>query len=385
MGNKESKERTLSLEQSVSLPWRILLLLRALIETHTIPVAVIEAIFGLYLGWLHGTSAQPAMIPNNSALLGESLATIDPSRWMEQIYGKSPKIKLCDIIIPGTHDSATWKGFTAISKTQSKSIADQLKMGVRYFDLRIGDDYIITHGIENGPALSLLVTLDDFAAFAEEHPSEILFVDCHVIPDTIKELKKLAACLDLKIGKFLVSSTLGSAITFETLWKEQQGKNVILLVRNYFELSSVMENTNLLWDKSLGGNDEFHTNSKNRHWGEVWPDSVSFDVIERKNRIALKNRPPTKWHMSQLIRTPRVRHAVMAVTGFQDGPYSLVTDREKRAGQRSFCSHVGQWLYEWAILAGLPVNFVATDFFEETTLIPHALWINTMKRPSLEL
>jgi hypothetical protein len=53
----------------------------------------------------------------------------------------------------------------------------------------------------------------------------------------------------------------------------------------------------------------------------------------------------------------------------------------RAARARSFSSHVGQWLYEWAMLAGLPVNFVATDFFEETTLIQHALWINFMKRP----
>lgn len=365
---------------SLSLPWRILLLLRVLTETHTIPGAVIEAIFGLYVAWLHGTPTPLTIAPNDAALRRDTQASIDPSRWMAQIYGKSPKTKLCNIVIPGTHDSATWKGFTAISKTQSKSIAEQLRMGIRYFDLRIGDDYIVTHGIENGPPLSLLVTLDDLAKFADENPSEIIFVDCHVIPDTMKELKKLAACLADKLGKFLVPSTLGSGITFENLWVEYRGQNVILLVRNYFELSSVMANPNLLWDKSLGANDEFHTNSKNRHWGEVWPDSVSFDVIERKNRIALQNRPPGKWHMSQLIRTPRVRHAVMTVTGFHDGPYSLVTDRERRAGQRAFCSHVGQWLYEWAMLAGLQVNFVATDFFEETSLIPHALWINTMKR-----
>jgi hypothetical protein len=40
---------------------------------------------------------------------------------------------------------------------------------------------------------------------------------------------------------------------------------VILLVRNYFELSSVMESSSLIWDKSLAANDEYHTNSGNRY------------------------------------------------------------------------------------------------------------------------
>jgi hypothetical protein len=55
-------------------------------------------------------------------------------------------------------------------------------------------------GIESGPAKSLLLTLDDLVAFVSTHPTEIVFVDCHVIPETLNELKKLASCLISKIG-----------------------------------------------------------------------------------------------------------------------------------------------------------------------------------------
>jgi hypothetical protein len=56
-----------------------------------------------------------------------------------------------------------------------------------------------------------------------------------------------------------------------------------------------------------------------------------------------------------------------------------MTEKHRTFSSRAFSSLVGQWLYEWAILCNLSVNFVATDFFEETSLIPVALWINATK------
>jgi hypothetical protein len=111
MGNNDSKTSTRSIVEIPFLvqPWRILLLLRALKTTYLLPSNLIDAIFYFYAASLHTNPKQCAIIPNNFALAGQ-FASIDPSRWMGQLYGATRQVKLSDIVIPGTHDSATWKG-----------------------------------------------------------------------------------------------------------------------------------------------------------------------------------------------------------------------------------------------------------------------------------
>lgn len=53
---------------------------------------------------------------------------------------------ISDIAIPGTHDSLALHGGPA-AKCQAWSLVDQLKAGIRYFDLRVsGDDLKVVHG-----------------------------------------------------------------------------------------------------------------------------------------------------------------------------------------------------------------------------------------------
>jgi hypothetical protein len=81
------------------------------------------------------------------------------ANWMERLYQDHPDTRLRDIIIPGTHDSATHEinkksplpedapGFFKIakrtvanmSKTQKNDIYGQLLRGSRYLDLRVTD------------------------------------------------------------------------------------------------------------------------------------------------------------------------------------------------------------------------------------------------------
>jgi 1-phosphatidylinositol phosphodiesterase len=60
----------------------------------------------------------------------------DRATWITQL---PDDLAIQDLSIPGTHDSASLKGFThfAISETQQWKIEDQLQNGVRFFDLRV--------------------------------------------------------------------------------------------------------------------------------------------------------------------------------------------------------------------------------------------------------
>ena len=69
----------------------------------------------------------------------------NPSRWMANIKGNT---RICDINIPGTHESATSKVPLVTSlwlKCQSDSISTQLIKGIRYLDLRIDGKGVINH------------------------------------------------------------------------------------------------------------------------------------------------------------------------------------------------------------------------------------------------
>lgn len=115
--------------------------------------------------------------------------------WMAALPDETP---LCDIILPGTHDSATqYVQLAFFSKCQSLSIAQQLEAGFRYLDIRLGDtekggDYPrLMHGFTNcktgifGGTLTLDAVLADCYAFLAQHPTEtVIFAVKHEHGDT---------------------------------------------------------------------------------------------------------------------------------------------------------------------------------------------------------
>ncbi|MEP9359453.1 hypothetical protein [Sphingomonas sp. KR3-1] len=69
--------------------------------------------------------------------------SIDKSRWMSLAYGSNmaiADIPMCQFPLPGSHDAGSYGGINVKSKTQHYSIAEQLAIGVRYFDFRVRVD-----------------------------------------------------------------------------------------------------------------------------------------------------------------------------------------------------------------------------------------------------
>ena len=100
----------------------------------------------------------------------------------------SDDTSLTEINIPGTHDSlARFVAFPMITRTQSASVAQQLEMGVRYFDFRFIKAHgglVAAHGgirckARGGifaPPLTAKAVAEICADFLEKHPEEtILF------------------------------------------------------------------------------------------------------------------------------------------------------------------------------------------------------------------
>lgn len=122
------------------------------------------------------------------------------SNWMQSIKESLQNITVKDVIMPGTHDSAmsriSGKLLTGASapntQTQGRTIYDQLRMGARFFDLRIASihdigtgnaDFWGTHvNNENDPACvgntgqMLDEIIDQVNQFTRENPGEVIIM-----------------------------------------------------------------------------------------------------------------------------------------------------------------------------------------------------------------
>ena len=108
---------------------------------------------------------------------------ITADAWMSAI---SDETMITAINIPGTHDSAArYVTTAAVAQTQSLTIVEQLKIGVRYFDLRLNhenDNFNLVHDTENCKISASSASIDltgenvvnFFKSFLAKHPSETI-------------------------------------------------------------------------------------------------------------------------------------------------------------------------------------------------------------------
>ncbi|AKA50152.1 hypothetical protein VO56_02810 [Mycoplasmopsis gallinacea] len=99
--------------------------------------------------------------------------------WMKYVDGRKP---LSHLSIPGTHDSAMFSGSgfywlvgQAWAKTQSRDFTQQLKEGIRFFDIRIASDMWIYHG-KAASNSTFEQYISQMASFLSNHPSETIII-----------------------------------------------------------------------------------------------------------------------------------------------------------------------------------------------------------------
>jgi 1-phosphatidylinositol phosphodiesterase len=96
-------------------------------------------------------------------------------RWMQGVPGR---VLITELALPGTHDSAAWGTRNDMLYTQCLSFGDQLRFGIRFFDIRIRhyrNAFPLHHG-----AFYLKKNFNDFLravqSFLVQNPSEtVLF------------------------------------------------------------------------------------------------------------------------------------------------------------------------------------------------------------------
>mmetsp|Transcript_17864 Transcript_17864/g.49476 ORF Transcript_17864/g.49476 Transcript_17864/m.49476 type:complete len:487 (+) Transcript_17864:223-1683(+) len=102
--------------------------------------------------------------------------------WMNNLIQSVPDMNLGNIILPGTHDSASYsipsyKFFSAVARTQNVSVLEQLHRGTRYLDLRIAgsaNEVYCFRGCMRGCKLERI--LSDIHLFCQDFPGEFLVI-----------------------------------------------------------------------------------------------------------------------------------------------------------------------------------------------------------------
>ena len=113
---------------------------------------------------------------------------VDNSQWMKQL--KDSRL-VCDLSLPGSHDACTAEGwindlvgigFEISAKCQDLTIVEQLKVGVRVFDLRperVLDSKDYSLRCSHGPAATKMLVSEFFTTLQQwlaAHPSEFCIV-----------------------------------------------------------------------------------------------------------------------------------------------------------------------------------------------------------------
>lgn len=168
------------------------------------------------------------------------------STWMQDRLAQLGNQKLSELVLPAAHDAGMYKkGMAILGKTQDLSIYEQLKYGVRWFDLRpkwTGSKFVICHGIIDGPDLSEV--LQDIKRFAEEGHKELALLKfSHFDNIDSATYPKLVSQINDAIGSWLVKSTPGGKRLADTTLSEyvSNGPAMMVLVDGQLPVSNPKE------------------------------------------------------------------------------------------------------------------------------------------------
>jgi hypothetical protein len=185
---------------------------------------------------------------------------LENSNWMAKLQKAAPSLKLRDVVMPGTHDSASStipkaKLFAAVSSTQNLNITGQLNMGMRYLDVRVATgssgETAIFHGcIEGGLFCNVLEQINTFLT---DHAGEFIFLDLvQEYGRDFDNAKRVQMFEDVKstFGDKMYSINNRQQL-FETELQNLKGKQVCVLLNNRiygFEMDGTTYDENTIAD-----------------------------------------------------------------------------------------------------------------------------------------
>ncbi len=179
-----------------------------------------------YLRWDKGAGAYKALLRTSPFPDRVQANSYDMRNWMSRIVDTTKP--LSQISLPGTHDSAAWGMYLPATNTQTLSIGDQLRAGVRFLDIRLGlssGALYLYHG-----SVYLLLSFDDVLgwidAFLVANPMETVVMSIKnegTASDDFANVLK-SRYIDANPSRYWVSDLVPTV---------QQAQGKIVLVRRF--------------------------------------------------------------------------------------------------------------------------------------------------------
>ena len=208
--------------------------------------------------------------------------------WMAKL---SDEQKLSEVVLPGTHDSATENVQLAFfSKCQALDVGEQLNAGYRYLDIRLGAEGTrlkLMHGFTNcttsgmpwAGALYLEEVLDRCYSFLKAHPTETVVFAVkqeHGSQSAAEFEQLLDAYVQRDPGLWLLTDAIPTV-------GEARGK--LILMRRYADEAGLGSASGipLLWDNQNGHDDvseNLATHDNGRYMLSV-QDRYEYDTADK--------------------------------------------------------------------------------------------------------
>lgn len=299
----------------------------------------------------------------------------DLSNWMANLPDAVRSSKnLTELSIPGSHNSGTYMlsqklpvgpdekeivqklGNNPIlgrltkmimyrwARCQHADIPEQLKLGIRYFDVRLGQingQYRILHGLY-GPEIHDI--LKETRAFTTNHPGEVVILDFqHFFDCSDADHKAIIGLIRSAFGSKLIEKKQANNLTLAHLKTIDQ--SVMIIYRNAAVMAS---DHDFLWPGSFCPNP----------WANTMNVGTLFQFLDR----ALDARSKTSLFVTQAILTPQIKTVLKK-------PFGSLFEVTK------VCNHrLPKWLETQA--AKLEPNIIMTDFVANTQISSTIVKIN---------
>ena len=288
---------------------------------------------------------------------------LDLGNWMAKLPSQCQEIPIRQLAIPGSHDSGCFyldknssvgpsegklvrtlaRLFGGCAKniiynwsiTQESNISDQLKQGIRYFDLRVAYEestkkFYVVHGLYGSTYSTLF---EEFKQFVQEHPKEVLILDFnHLYDFKTEQYSTFMKLIEQSFsGKLYGPGKKGANCTLKDIWSCK--KSIVAL---YEDSASAKENPSF-WPRSNIFSPWFNT------------DNVGTLIDDLNKRFGtIKD---GCFNVFQAILTPQTSTIITHVSGSLKNTLAVDCDQ-----------HVSTWLQSMKKQKKKGINIVICDF-----------------------
>lgn len=224
------------------------------------------------IGWINNGTLCVLVQSKKTALPSPPQIATLGTQWMQYYSDVLDPLTLTEMCVPGTHDSGTYKPEFILGRewirTQSLSLRNQLDMGIRSLDLRIGQtspgDYIITHDTWK-TSYSLAQALKEATDFIEATKKEIIVLDFHRFNNLGSgdfDFDQLKAQVKSSLQGFFIPAPEGVGKTLSQLWQRStsaQERVVITWNDSSIDQSYMWPGVNQHWYSAADSQDKLHS------------------------------------------------------------------------------------------------------------------------------